>query len=60
MPGGNTGVEGKGIWKAGRIVVPDIEIGIIGARSEQVATRRPTARVSSLSIRTQEEPTSEH
>jgi hypothetical protein len=31
MPGGNTGIEGKGIGKAGRIVFPDIEIGVVGA-----------------------------
>ena len=31
MASGNTAIEGKGVWKAGRIVVPDIEMGIIRA-----------------------------
>lgn len=31
VAGGNTGVEGKGVWEAGRIVVPDVEIGVVRA-----------------------------
>ena len=46
MTGAHTRVQGEGLCKTGRGVVPNVKIGIIRTRSEEVATGRPTAKVS--------------
>ena len=54
MTGAHARVQGKWLCQAGGIVVPDVEIGIVGARSEEVATRRPTVRWSEKNSSTYE------
>jgi hypothetical protein len=46
MPSAHARVQSKGSRKVGRVILPDVEIGIVGTRGEQVATGRPTAIVS--------------
>ena len=47
MAGGNAGAECEWLSKSIGIVGPDVEVGIVRARSQIPATPRPTATVSS-------------
>ena len=39
-------VEGKRFGQVGRVVIPNVQIGVIGARGKEVTTGGPTALVS--------------
>jgi hypothetical protein len=38
VPCGNTSVEGEWFGEIDRVIIPDIEVGIIGSGSELIAT----------------------
>lgn len=46
MTSADAGVQSEGFGQVGRVVVPDVEEGVVRARSEEVAARGPTAAIS--------------
>ena len=43
-------VEGERLREIGRVVIPDVEIGIIGSRGEEAATSGPAAFMSVVGL----------